>query len=661
MSAATEYKENQNYVGPNAPDPAKLDREKDRLVIHPDTVVSRQADGTIVSRFKDDIWDLSPYGARYKTYFIKVNGSAGYDFKQDKKLVKELAYAILIKPNGNNQVNYQGVSDLIGVLKRIHKTSNELHLPLKSVLEDTIPLLSIAKTIADSKAGQLKSILDLINKHGKQVGVELPIDSERDNALYAKAQVAILRKNQTPLIPERIWFASYRLRMELFEEIEQNIDGLCAFVRQYNADPHYGRAKFDKKRGQTDPSKMVPMKTALEEHGLLDCLEKHGILKKGKEFNKICPQIIGTCAHLIGQSTGMRSDESRGLKHGCFHHGDGERPPFIKGIEKKSGNGEHDWVTHEEIGRVVKVLEALGNAILDGINIAEKTSIPLLIKTNSLLSFSTRNSKKTWHESDLGLDSIKNELSFSKQGQKEMIITEEDMAYIKLHHVPGRFDNDEDIAVGKSWPFTKTHSYRRSYAVYALNSRFVGIDAIAAQLAHGVKMAAYYSTGGLNSEPLVSPIADEMEKIKNEEMAIRLVASLYTEHKRFPAEMQAWKENKFGNQEFDPNNIEAQLETKEQIMADVKAGRRVIKPTLLGECASLEACDGFTLLDYEKCGPCDKAIKDEVVIKRNLETSELGLVAIAKFMTPQHEEYKKEEAKINFLKEQLKEVSTNEH
>lgn len=80
--------------------------------------------------------------------------------------------------------------------------------------------------------------------------------------------------------------------------------------------------------------------------------------------------------------------------------------------------------------------------------------------------------------------------------------------------------NYKDIEIGKAWRF-RSHQYRRSLAVYSIQSGIVSLGALQIQLKHQFReMTLYYSNGASYAKKLFNiprdHIANDFDQIKPE-------------------------------------------------------------------------------------------------------------------------------------------------
>jgi len=618
----TQHSPINNYEGFSAPDSAQFNLVEEKLNILPKAVVVRAKNGDIINRYEDDTWELKHYGGATSINFNK--------FGNDKETAKQLIYTLLIfGGNRDSGVFGEFLCSFYRTLYKISKKSKEFSMTLKNGLANADLMYSYSTSVAISKASNISSHLKLLREIGIYVGINISNDSQYRELLEDSRKSYSTRVNlQFPIIPINIFSEAYNQRWEHFLRIEKHIDNLCLFISKYGSDPYFGRSYVQHSQDRHVKWKLIPFTEALKQFNLEELFEYYNV--DGHEtLVGFINNIILNCGHLIAGSTGMRNDELKMLLQGCFVHATDTRPPTITGYEKKSNKGiprEQDWITSTDMLQVVTMLEKLGSAMLNELPISDTKNIPLFIKTSAFSKRITRNKDLVYN-----INLVNNLIIKGKPfvDESKLILTQEMMdSFLKITHLPGRWDKEEKLKVGKSWKFS-WHQYRRTFAFLAINSGLVSLSALQQQLAHTLQsISAYYSNGALNIEPLITDgknhITNEIDEQRREQAAIALTIDVLTNKKFTTTALNNWAEKLIDKNIADPEEFATQaiMDTKKEI----KQGNLYLKETPIGKCTRPDACDSFLTFTFMDCGECDYSDPDENKIDRSIGISELSIL-----------------------------------
>lgn len=633
------------YAEESAPDVGLYDLERERLIIHPDAVVVRAKNGDIVSRFKDDIWEIIHYGGPSNLHFKQFN--------QDKEDVKKLIYAVLINGGSKDgKVTGSQLSAHYFIIKRIYNIAHRASQKLRNVLRDKDLLMEFCESELNSNAGQTLNFFINIEQVGIDIGIDVPGDLDRTRLLKEKSMISIYNVKQTPLTPLEIYSEAFRQRWMHFERIENMIDEIAAFISRYVMDPNFGRSH--NKKYQSLCTKLIPFKDAVNEYGLFDLFKYYEVISQQVMMGFI-NSIQITCAHLIGATTGMRVDELKLLRQGCFKEASIKRPATITGWEKKGNRGvprHQDWITSPDIERVARVLEKIGSALTEGMILSEPNEMPLFV-TSYAIRQGYRQGQIVYNKTIIPKLIVDRELPLD---QDKLILTQPMMDnFLKVTHLPGRWEEEDEIfKVGKPWKFN-WHQHRRMFAFLSVNSGLVPIPALQRQLAHSLQsVSAYYAGGALNLEPLITDginhITKEIIKERDLQAAIALTYYISKNKARTNAAMDAWAK-KMTEKDI---TIEEKVVTIKQLTKEVHKGNYHIKGTPVGSCIKPDACDSYLTFSFMDCGDCEHSIKDVSRINNSIATTEQSIEKLNN-MGYKEESYEMEAQKkeLEYFKQQL--------
>ncbi len=317
------------------------------------------------------------------------------------------------------------------------------------------------------------------------------------------------------------------------------------------------------------------------------------------------------CAILISAFTGMRKNELlaiplNGLK--TINTEDGSIPVVWSTTTKLEANGAPrftKWVTCSAVEAAFNVARIITEGVLEWSGDRRITDVPEQ-ETPLFLSIEHgisgiphpqfRFTTATFSLKDMREDLYKNELE----------VTEQDIAetswFLYGESVP------KAIKLGKAWPLT-FHQFRRSMTVYAAASGMVSYPVLKAQLKHiSMAMTVYYSDSNsrainiLGDEAEIKSLRAEWSDAKARAEADNICILLESEQ---PLEGIAGKRL---NAQKDRGELPLFLKNRESTKQAVKNGKFRYRPTLVGGCVSVEACNKGAGVLASACISCENAV-----------------------------------------------------
>ncbi len=234
---------------------------------------------------------------------------------------------------------------------------------------------------------------------------------------------------------------------------------------------------------------------AIKKHKLIKIFKKHNVTNKF-QLKRFVRQIQGTCNHLIHAYTGMRCSEVLSLKEDCLKATDSSSAKII-GITTKfqSKRKTAEWVTTFELIPIINILTKLSRVLASRIYFQDKKTYLFISTTN--LSAKVNKTPKIISTSFKQNDCL--------PLKKELItITEESMKELEEIEYYRDWRSDKKYSIGSLWPF-KTHQYRRSLAVYSIQSGLVSLGSLKSQFKHlHREMSYYYQVGSTNAKNILT-------------------------------------------------------------------------------------------------------------------------------------------------------------
>lgn len=617
------------------------DNTSDITKIDHQQIISYDLEGKVCSRYGDDIWRLN-YSLNIKQHksldFAKI-----YD-EHDRAIAKRLMFAVIhfSKGNGKTIKAPASIKSLYGlVILPMQKYAQEEGISLAKFFghKRTINryLNSVVK-VNCNRARENKTLLAFLERLPENIsGIHYDHDIKHDELLAKFIKEWEDSLNQSECIPPRILQNAQQMRWEHIEAVYQVLPTLVRFIERLLQNPFnyysietnfYTKAK---KANIPLPKTFLTPKDLIEELDFGAFCQQYEI--KGRESLKhFLSKLANTCRHLIYGYTGMRNDEGCLLEIGCYQDKGAGIHPVINGLEKKNGIPiPHPFVTIKEIKKVIDIQEAITLTIAKYTH-PDKASLPLLFNSSWITGGNriAHLEAITMHpEKELPLD------------ESKLIITDEEMNKTLKATEPDRdWDNDKNYGIGKVWKF-KWHQYRRSIAVYALNSGLVSLTALGKQFRHFFEATtAHYGNGHFVAQPLAGTdstyhVKYEMDNQREKYEALAMYRDMLFNLER-PESGFAPDEN--NDRDITPEDQILGPITPHTIAKKLKLGHVSYTNTAIGSCKSTKPCDGHIMLFYAGCVDCEDAevnddklayaIKSIIEFKQDLEIHMPGSVEL---------------------------------
>lgn len=564
-----------------------------------DFVISRDISGNIISKFGDNKWNFEPYISNPSQYPICDFEKAVYKDHIDD--AKKLLLLLMIYGRGRDGSHYS-VSTITGYFASaiipLSKFAKKLNISFYQIFEETNYTLQYINEVCTNrtKISTILSLLFFLNNHSND---KTKINYKQDSNVIFQANKLrtffLNQTKQTEIIPIRILSESLSQRWEQIEEVEQYLNNLNRFFKQYIKSPFFAIGETNATRNRS----AIGFENAVKKFQIEGLFKKYDI-KNRQTFLAFITKLQGTCNHLIHAYSGMRRGEVLNLKSDCIEKIDTSSGTcYLIGVSSKLSGRNEDakWVTSKEIIRVVNILNSFNNIVAKQFN-ADLTELPLFLSFISILGKTPKIEvkKKFSKNEELSLD-------YSK-----LTIIQSDKEEIDKFNFNSNIDS---ISIGDTWSF-KTHQYRRSLAVHSINSGFVSLGTLQIQLKHLFReMTMYYANGASFARKLFDVpkehIANDFEILKPEIDALTYIHEvLFSNENLFGAH------GKFVEQNFKNNHKENLanfiLENKGKTIKQFKNGEISYKETALGGCIATEACDSRLTRSVTACLECHGAV-----------------------------------------------------
>ena len=629
----------------SAPDSILIDTF-DINEIRQDFIISRDKDGKILSLYKDNVWNL-------KTYVSNPSQHGIIDFENRIESsnisdVKKLMFLLIVFGSGRNGSQYS--VETLGhyfndVMVPLSKFALENKTTITKIIENNILLNSYINNKC-SNLGKVQclssTLVFLDNLSNRSTQINFQRNKDIFKLLKSKINDFSAEHHQTSIIPSRILAESIRQRWIQIEEIETNLTNLIKFLDMCIESERFASSETMINKYKWDCNKTLQWKEAINFYQLNNLFKKYS-LKNRVNFKGFITKIQGTCKHLLHAYTGMRNGEMLNTQSNCL-----ESVPTNSGIcriisttSKFTGTNQNaKWVTSKEVERIIFILRSINQVIAKHYNL-NLNDLPLFLSGNIFVekgkirdNENIRAKRKFDKRDELPLDY--SSLRLTIEDKQEI----EEIDFNK---------NIRDLEIELPWEF-KTHQYRRSLAIYSIQSGLVSLGALQIQMKHLFReMTLYYGNGASYARKLFDipkeHIANDLDALKPELDTLAYIKNvIFSDEKLFGAHGSFVENNtKQNNHKFKTYF----LENRDKTLKQFKNGEIAYKETALGGCIATEACDSRLTRSITACFDCHGGIlkksKVDNVIQKQKE--------FISFLDPSSIEYRTEIEDLNKLEE----------
>jgi len=603
-------------------------------------VISRKKDGKKLSKYKDSIWDFSPYAPIHITYKINFQTK----FKNDLIAIteaKKLVFIALVFGKGKRS-SVISVGSLVSIFNRfivpLIYFSKQHNFSPNEIFENEHLLLQYSLSIQNSadKIRNFCTFLKILSKTNNNfTGIQYKLNKKFLKELNSKEQQYTSQYKQTLIIPSRILNSATKQRWLHINIIEKEIENITLFLMHCLKDNSFAIANALKNKIKIKDRTIIFWSDAVEKYQLNTIFKIYNIHGR-KSFFKFIHSFKITCKHLIHTYTGMREGEVFSLKHNCFRIEN--HASIIVGSTTKLEitSKEVKWITSKDIEKVIMLLSKL-NVTTAGSYGLDFNNLPLFC-SNIILPNIVNKMKNHGYQSvlydgeELFLDNT------------EMQITQNDIDEIEEIN----FNRlTQEINIGSIWNFA-THQYRRSLAVYAIQSNLVSLGSLQLQLKHLFKeMTLYYSNGSSYAKKLFDlpkgHISEDFNKIKLEVDTTAYIKNIiFSDEKLFGVHGAFIEKNiKPSNQNFKTYF----LQNREKTLTQFKNGEIAYQETHLGSCVSTKVCDSRLIRSITACIECNESVIKQSKLNNVIEKQK----EFISFLDTNSIEYRTEIEELNRL------------
>ncbi|KAF4558716.1 hypothetical protein [Pseudomonas sp. CES] len=629
-----------------------------------DFVISRGLDGSVISQFKDNIWDVRVYDARNKCVYNfsswhSSDGPLKQEIIQELKIT-QLARLYLAGPQRkvnsirmmylrklatlafNNKVTLTELFNDAGnhpfIISSFSALPPTTMKPLLAVLRDLFSIRARHPDfkIAPSNYGLMESLEEIFNKYPK----------EKFNAPL-----------QTKLIPSRIYGELIIALSTILENFNNHSSIIIKMYKKRERSPQYAVPQLHRERSKNT----VSWNTAVKEIGLSSFFEELSI-SNWKHLIIYIGQVQAAAKYWIHLFSGMRDNEANFLPADTYPSFDAGGVSFkiLKGYTSKIDAQNHTstfWVTHQIIEKGLDAAIAIGkiSAVACGWDDQDIAQFPLFPSKIAKNKNAGSSNKHTWHFRGAPVSG-----SISDTVQLELIsnipnlrIQEEDICELERFDGFRDWRNDPDLKIGEPWPLA-THQCRRALAVYGARSGMLSLGASALQFKQLTEaMASYYRKGSLFAVNFLDSDdargwIDELEHERRAAQFINYEKDVINSTSRL------WGGEGSRIQQA-RNKGQPLIISTDRSLTEQKflKGEMVYKIGPIGGCTNSEPCQKISYTNILACIDCEKSILDEEYSLRNIKRGLSNLKRGQATFSPDNPRYQQLESEIKSLYKKL--------
>jgi integrase len=336
-----------------------------------DFVVSVDRHGNVVSKYRDNVWDFTPFGSKVKFHFADYDEDTASAFKQ---LMFYVAYSHLFPGK------YVSLTAWYFTLQNVFQTCSKYKVHVKDLNRFPKVIEEIGKSFAKNSPSKFRmSIyhLNALKNNEKYIGLGLL--SEKNIAIYKQFD-PIYKSGQSAYIPNRLWcllIKNLDSVLDDFEAHEQKLEMLFHyFVKTTLLNEDRGVVTADSSPFNTHSARGKvfyegEFEDYLEKHGLVGFFEKYVKRPSRDSYKKYMTDQFGallngvglTCHLYILYYSLMRRGEAASLRVDCLKIENDERLGefFLLAGETTKTDPDSDarWIVPKRVERAIKVAKNL--------------------------------------------------------------------------------------------------------------------------------------------------------------------------------------------------------------------------------------------------------------------------------------------------------------
>ncbi|WP_406833874.1 hypothetical protein [Pseudomonas asiatica] len=629
-----------------------------------DLVISRDLEGQVVSRFRDDVWDVRMYDARNKCVYNFFSWTMS-DSPLKATIIRELKIIQLARlylagpPRRVNSTRliwlrklailaFNNGTTLAGLFNDITHRSSFISSFAALNPKSMKYLLSLTKELSAIRARhiefttaplnhQLIDSLELIyNKHPK-IGANAPL--------------------QTKLIPSRIYSELICGLDKILDDFNRHSAKVTILYKKRATNSGYAVPEAYSRRSKN----VTSWSTAVASLALTEFFESLSI-RNWKELAMYISEVHVAAKYWIHLFSGMRDSEANFLPADTYASIDAGTASFkiLKGYTSKIAAQNHTptfWVTNRIVEKGVDAAIKIGKiaTFTCGWDDRIKSNYPLFPGRVARNKNSGAANKNTWHfEGAPVAGSIEN-LTLRRLLTKipSLCIREEDIRELELFDGFRNWRDDPELAIGAPWPLA-THQCRRALAVYGARSGMVSLGSSALQFKQLTEaMASYYRKGSIFAVNFLN--TDDAQNWMQELEHERRAAQFFEYDKQvISTSTRLWGGE--GNRIQQARDKGRPLIiTTDRNLTEQKflKGEMAYKMGPIGGCTNIDHCDKISFTSIFECIDCEKSILDDERSLKKIKKGINNLERAQALYTPSNPQFNQLESEITSLYDKL--------
>ncbi|MDN6883827.1 hypothetical protein QMO14_09490 [Variovorax sp. CAN2819] len=602
-----------------------------------DFPISVTSEGRVLSRYQDDVWDLTPYAttATRMRFLPLVDGASAAVSIRNVGLQKRVAFWSLYGMGVRCSVN--SVLGLFHVFRKIIALCTRNGVLASELFRYPAVYEQLATCIPISQKQVFRRLMSRLSRDADLLDFRVLHEAQSEEIAR---QMGPYRQVQTAFIPERIYFYIINRCTEVVEMYLQHQEPIAELYKECVKAAIDFPSRRNKRTGpwRGRRASSTSRNTALEcvtgrsflEHamklGIKDVLEK----TLSRNLHKTTGvRTIGTylksvslaCRLLLAALSGMRRTE-----HGTLHTDCLERRTdallgevlLVRGETTKTLRDKSTyWITSAPADRAIEAAKSVSSLRRYGLRKDPRRSPPAKGPT-LLFPWCTDPWTRLLGEDTRSVNAAAVSSSTLSRDMLNMLDTEQLRMTTQDVAQAMRLTPDLDTAVfyeGAIWRLS-WHQFRRTLVCLALGAG-VSLPSLAWQLKHcGVAMTQHYGTNYFNV-PADRALRREFEMAQIELLLVRGLELTKDDYVSAVGKKQVAVHLLSENDE-------------RSLVKAAKAGALAFKRTALGVCTNPDPCTYGGWEDVSHCADCTKALVDrnnKVAIKAFLNVVEADLEA----------------------------------
>jgi integrase len=577
-------------------------------------IISRTSEGLPLSRYKDEMWDLSPYrnlGAVGQTKIF-------FNFEDEgiKNEIKWIMFLIIFvaKPEGRSSLSTMTVLGYMKPLKLLAKFSEISSLDISSILSSKESLTKFIATMnTRTNLCGFSSILHHLMTIPSEISTYKILGVSKQE-IISKKLATFEQDNQHPVIPPRILSELISQLNDFIDLVYADLDPLVSFIERLISDEQFGRCASKQVKLGFKKSDFKPhFFEAASIYGVDDLFIRFNICNI-PSTSTFLTRIQHACRLFLHIYSGMRRSEVLSLTTDAYS----AEKTDIRNIFKLTGKtsklvGQEkpvSWITSKDIEKPFQVAKRI--AILISNSMDFSGDAPPLFVSSGYLPLNSNASAET-SNIHLAHTSNKNSEIFNYLDNEKFIIKDTDLNHLELVNPFRAWEAEEAFSIGSQWRFT-THQFRRSLAFYCAQSGNVSLPSLKRQLKHlSREMSLYYcqSSSLVNEFTTEDHIFNFFNNKRAETDATCFINNVLYSGEKLLGAHGAFLEK---NRKFSSDQVILKSE-REDLVRQFRKGEIAYKETPLGACTTITPCNKRLFRSLAACISCSHAI----IKKRNLD------------------------------------------